>query len=393
MESDLRPRLCYLSKGDRGYGFHLHGERNKGGQFIRKVEPGSSAELAGLRPGDRVVEVNGENVEKETHLEVVSRICGASLRTRLLVVDRDTDSYLRSRGLACTEDLAIEMGNLCPLLPRAPTSSSFLIPRENSSLSLKQNHIQSLQLTAADSSTAADTELQMEVLPRLCHLVKGINGYGFNLHNDKTKGGQFVQSVEPGSAAESADVRPGDRLIEVNGVNIEGRRHSAVVTQIRAGGNKVQLLVVDHETDELLQRQGITLTTNNAKEDFEEESASESMSSKHFPNTELPTGKPSTINVTVTDSPDAVRSPEYQDNGSSASLSSRSSTTQSDSSSDFSIQAPDEYDRRVSNPSVDSGLRLSPTAAQAKQKALACHSRKRAPHMDWSKKQKIFSNF
>lgn len=70
MEIELRPRLCFLVKGERGYGFHLHGERNRGGQFIRKVEPGSSADLAGLRPGDRLVEVNGENVENETHHQV-----------------------------------------------------------------------------------------------------------------------------------------------------------------------------------------------------------------------------------------------------------------------------------------------------------------------------------
>lgn len=70
MEGELRPRLCFLTKGGRGYGFHLHGERNKGGQFIRKVEPGSSADMGGLRPGDRVVEVNGENVEVEPHYQV-----------------------------------------------------------------------------------------------------------------------------------------------------------------------------------------------------------------------------------------------------------------------------------------------------------------------------------
>lgn len=70
MELELRPRLCFLVRTERGYGFHLHGEKNKGGQFIRKVEPGSSADLAGLRPGDRLVEVNGENVENETHPQV-----------------------------------------------------------------------------------------------------------------------------------------------------------------------------------------------------------------------------------------------------------------------------------------------------------------------------------
>lgn len=70
MSSERKPRLCLMTKGENGYGFHLHGEKGKSGQFIRKVEPGSPAEAAGLRAGDRVVAVNGVNVEKETHHQV-----------------------------------------------------------------------------------------------------------------------------------------------------------------------------------------------------------------------------------------------------------------------------------------------------------------------------------
>jgi len=69
-KDQLKPRLCHMLKGENGYGFHLHGEKGKSGQFIRKVEPGSPAEAAGLRAGDRVVEVNGLNVEQETHHQV-----------------------------------------------------------------------------------------------------------------------------------------------------------------------------------------------------------------------------------------------------------------------------------------------------------------------------------
>uniref|UniRef100_A0A4W5PRJ5 PDZ domain-containing protein n=1 Tax=Hucho hucho TaxID=62062 RepID=A0A4W5PRJ5_9TELE len=150
MEWELRPRLCFLTKGPRGYGFHLHGERNKGGQFIRKVEPGSSAELSGLRAGDRVVEVNGENVEEETHHQVVYRIRAVEHRTRLLVIDKETDDYLRSHGLACTEDLAVEMGNLSPR-PSPFTSPSASPVAQGEVLSPSPIHI----LTKALKHTSA----------------------------------------------------------------------------------------------------------------------------------------------------------------------------------------------------------------------------------------------
>ncbi|XP_031720708.1 LOW QUALITY PROTEIN: Na(+)/H(+) exchange regulatory cofactor NHE-RF2 [Anarrhichthys ocellatus] len=418
MESELRPRLCFLTKGEHGYGFRLLGDRNKGGQSIRTVEPGSCAELGGLRQGDRLVEVNGENVEKETHHQVVERIHEVAHRTRLLVVDRDTDDYLRSCGLACTEDLAIEMGTLSPRPSPGPTPA-FPIPRENSPPSPKPNHTHFFYPPAADSSThtttqatvkrssvtsstGTDTELQVhptpeptvELHPRLCHLVKGEHGYGFNLHSKKTKDGQLVRSVDPGSAAESGNIRPGDRIVEVNGVNIEGLRHSEVVALIRAGGGEVRVLVVDQETDELFHRLGITPTISHVKEVYLDESATESAPHSPSSTAELPVSDPPVINITLTNSPITNTSPKSWTNGSSASQSSRSSTTQSEiSSSDMSIQVHDEDDRRVSDPFVESGLRLSPTAAEAKQKALAVRNKKRAPAMDWSKKHEIFGNF
>ena len=54
-----RPRLCHIVKWPDfdGYGFNLHAEKNRPGQFIGKVDPGSPAEMAGLREGDKIVEV------------------------------------------------------------------------------------------------------------------------------------------------------------------------------------------------------------------------------------------------------------------------------------------------------------------------------------------------
>lgn len=54
---ELRPRLCVIQRGQNGYGFNLHSERARPGQYIRAVDEDSPAERAGLQAGDRIVQV------------------------------------------------------------------------------------------------------------------------------------------------------------------------------------------------------------------------------------------------------------------------------------------------------------------------------------------------
>lgn len=83
------PRLCHVIKKDDfdGYGFNLHAEKGKPGQYIGKVDDGSPAETAGLKQGDRIIEVNGVNIGSETHKQVVQRIKAIASEVQLLVVD------------------------------------------------------------------------------------------------------------------------------------------------------------------------------------------------------------------------------------------------------------------------------------------------------------------
>jgi len=53
-----------------GYGFNVRADRQRQGQFISNVEGGSPADVAGLREGDRIVEVNGEGVDNDSHSQV-----------------------------------------------------------------------------------------------------------------------------------------------------------------------------------------------------------------------------------------------------------------------------------------------------------------------------------
>lgn len=86
-------RCCHVIKREdfSGYGFHLHAEKGKPGQFIGKVDPDSPAEDAGLRQGDRIIEVNNVAINQETHKEVVERIKALEQEVRLMVLDASQD--------------------------------------------------------------------------------------------------------------------------------------------------------------------------------------------------------------------------------------------------------------------------------------------------------------
>ncbi|KAM4530286.1 Na(+)/H(+) exchange regulatory cofactor NHE-RF2 [Odontesthes bonariensis] len=388
MANERKPRLCIMTKGEDGYGFHLHGEKGKSGQFIRKVESGSSAEASGLRAGDRVVAVNGVNVEKETHHQVVQRIKTVEHETRLLVVDSETHESLRSLRLTATEEMAI-LGTGVPTSSSPPASPS-LAPsstpsspakkRENGSVS-KQATVQGSQVqkpTRRSPSKAAKKEAPAqaeahsqaqsqsrpqvdpsELVPRLCHLVRSEMGYGFNLHSDRSRPGQYIRSLDPGSPADHAGLRPQDRLVEVNGVNIEGMRHAEVVAFIKKGGDETWLLVVDPDTDEHFKRRGVVPMISHVK-DYDGPSISNG-------------------------------SPNPQINGSSTTQSIRS-TRSNISSLGNSTQLADDEDGQLVDPFAEMGLTLSATAAEEKMKVHAKEKRK-APQMDWMKKYELFSNF
>ncbi|XP_047694091.1 Na(+)/H(+) exchange regulatory cofactor NHE-RF2 isoform X4 [Prionailurus viverrinus] len=193
-----------------------------------------------------------------------------------------------------------------------------------------------------------------ELRPRLCHLRKGPQGYGFNLHSDKSRPGQYIRSVDPGSPAAHSGLRAQDRLIEVNGQNVEGLRHAEVVSRIKAREDEARLLVVDPETDEHFRRLRVTPTEEHV---------------------EGPLPSPVTNGT----------SPAQLNGGSACSSRSDLPGLDKDTEVDSSTWKRDPFQ--------ESGLHLSPTAAEAKEKARATRVNKRAPQMDWNRKREIFSNF
>ncbi|KAL3842524.1 hypothetical protein ACJMK2_020528 [Sinanodonta woodiana] len=268
MANAYHPRLCHIRKWPdfQGYGFNLHAEKGRAGQYIGKVDDDSPAQAGGLREGDRIVEINNVNIGNENHQQVVSRIKagyeGILDEVALLVVDPEADKYFKEEKIVVRNDMAEVVRMETPPRP----GKEDLRTEENS----RENHEYERQsmpepepepepevhITAEYNKV--ETPRQSNVYPRLCHIIKwpDFNGYGFNLHADK-ENRQFIGQVDDDSPAEAAGLKMGDRIVEVNGVNIEEESHKEVIQRVKDGGNETRFLVVDKETDQYYKNNGI----------------------------------------------------------------------------------------------------------------------------------------
>ena len=119
------PRLCSMKREDIGYGFNIHGEKGLVGQYISAVDTGGSAYKSGLCVGDRIIEVNGINVENCSHSEVVGHIKTNPEKTKLLVIDQITDKYLAAIGRPVTADM-VNLISVAELSAPEPTLSEMM---------------------------------------------------------------------------------------------------------------------------------------------------------------------------------------------------------------------------------------------------------------------------
>uniref|UniRef100_A0A667YJR8 Na(+)/H(+) exchange regulatory cofactor NHE-RF n=1 Tax=Myripristis murdjan TaxID=586833 RepID=A0A667YJR8_9TELE len=352
----LRPRLCVLEKGDNGYGFHLHGEKGKTGQFIRLVEPDSPAETSGLRAGDRLVFVNGEDVETESHQQVVSRIRATAGRLELIVIDPETEQLLKKHNMKCLKEYVTE-GVPLPFDDESENGDereSTPVPESNGGI---HGHVEK-KLSISSEKVSVCNELR----PRLCVIRRGPNGYGFNLHSERARPGQYIRAVDEDSPAESAGLLPKDRIVQVNGVPVDGKTHSQVVAAIKAGGDETRLLVVDPETDGFFKKCRVAPAADHLA------------------------GETTDVDECLC----------FQVNGRVAKEAERDSKlsvspSPSNASSNTSLTTPGDG-LKSEQMITDTIPALNLTLQQVKERAHQKRSNKRAPPMDWTKKNELFSN-
>ncbi|NXU14133.1 NHRF3 protein, partial [Pardalotus punctatus] len=233
MTSVLQPRECKMTKKpQKNYGFFLRIEEDTAGHIVRNVAHNSPAERAGLKDGDRVLRVNGIFVDKEEHTQVVEIIKNSGDSIIFLVLDDASYEKAQKEGV-----------NLEELGQKAPTG---------------QQQEQQCPPSMANKGTAAVPQ------PRLCYLVKEETGYGFSLKSTEGQKGLFIVELSSQGAAAKAGVQNNDRLIEINGKNVENDTHEEVVEKVKKSENHVMFLLSNEETDHYFKSQRMTLSKEGA---------------------------------------------------------------------------------------------------------------------------------
>ncbi|XP_077466977.1 Na(+)/H(+) exchange regulatory cofactor NHE-RF4-like isoform X2 [Stigmatopora argus] len=201
-DQNTQPKLHHLRRVEgENFGFSLQKNSHEQGLEITIVNPCSSAEHSGLKEGDRVLEVNEEDVVNMDFLKVARKIqsCGANLF--LLVLKRG--DYEKA---VCT---GMDLQTLAIASKGGPCSR-----------------------------------------PRLCHIHWHEHyGLGMTLISSEGLKGHHILSVWAGGPAEKAGVTSGDRLVWMNGANTSGLSHVSINRSLKKSADSVTILVIDGESE------------------------------------------------------------------------------------------------------------------------------------------------
>ena len=278
-----------FSRADKGLGLSIAGglgstpfKGDDEGVFISRVTAGGPADEAGLRVNDKVISVNSVTCVNVDHYEAVA-ILKAAGSTITMVIVREVTRLVPPSGPApthCVPPPSLSPHNIpglpgvtqVPLSSQAPTplqlsdlphqhtthSPTYSAPPPRSQpAKLAPTSMSSTPVSASSSlNTSRDTEdLVVRVEKIYTTLLRDTSGLGFSIAGGQgatpfkdTSESIFVSKItEGGTAMRDGKLAVGDKIVQINGVDVTDARHDQAV-QMLTGLERFVRLVVERET-------------------------------------------------------------------------------------------------------------------------------------------------
>ncbi|XP_053665397.1 uncharacterized protein LOC128714544 [Anopheles marshallii] len=235
-------------------------DMERGGLLVQSVEPGSRAERGRLRRGDRILEINNIKLVglSESSVQEHLKKSLASTELRLRVVRGSTRH--RAGGKSDQQYGRLVKSGSGPRYPRDNRIGQMMIEAEEKPTSAaKVATVSPTRKIPGAPSTG--TSLQVANTRKLgkrieITLTKGDHGLGFSVTTrDNPAGGHcpiYIKNILPkGAAVEDGRLKPGDRLLEVEGVPMTGKSQTEVVSILRGTPHGATLKIVVSRQQEL----------------------------------------------------------------------------------------------------------------------------------------------
>ncbi|XP_029853230.1 disks large homolog 3 isoform X8 [Aquila chrysaetos chrysaetos] len=234
-----------LMKGPKGLGFsiaggignqHIPGDNSI---YITKIIEGGAAQKDGrLQIGDRLLAVNNTNLQDVRHEEAVAALKNTSDMVYLKVAK---PGNIHLNDMYAPPDYASTFSALADNHISHNSSLGYL-----GSVESKPSYPVPPQVTPSRYSPIprhmlGDEDFTRE--PRKIILHKGSTGLGFNIVGGEDGEGIFVSFILAGGPADlSGELRRGDRILSVNGVNLRNATHEQAAAALKRAGQTVTII-------------------------------------------------------------------------------------------------------------------------------------------------------
>lgn len=208
------------------------------GIFVSRITEGGPADLAGLRIADKILSVNGVDFTEIDHYKAVDALKSAG-HDFIVVVIREVPVKQNSSQNVSVEKEPQRSPRKSPPQP---------LPRQNGDIgsSTKRN---SLPQTP---QTPEAFDLKRQIIHTT--LIRDQNGLGFSISGGiggtPFKEGSdhiYISRIAEGGAADrDGKLTVGDRVLSINGIDVDGVRHEQVVSML-TGHERFVRLVVERE--------------------------------------------------------------------------------------------------------------------------------------------------